>query len=95
MDEASKCWKLRIGNVAYNQTCIRVHIINIGDKEATLEKVYINNELKAFHIDDNNLNIPLKGGKEVYIFGCFNPGCKYKIKIVFESGYAIGTTDRY
>jgi hypothetical protein len=37
-DELSKSWKLRIGNVAYNQSCVRVHITNIGNKEATLEK---------------------------------------------------------
>jgi hypothetical protein len=95
LDEASKCWKLRIGNVGFNNTCMRIHITNIGDKPGTLEKVYINDELRAFRIPDNDLVIPVDSGKEIYVFGNFNPGCRYKIKIVFESGYAIGTTERY
>jgi flagellin-like protein len=95
LEEASKCWKLRIGNVGFNQSCMRIHITNIGEKDATLEKVYINDELRAFRLLDNDLNIPVDGGKQIYIFGVFNPGCNYKIKVVFESGYAIGTTERY
>lgn len=95
MEEASKRWKLQIGNVGFNQSCIRVHVINVGEKNATLENVYINDELRAFRLLDNNLNIPIDSGKEIYVFGNFNPGHKYKIKIVFESGYTIATTERY
>jgi len=95
LDEASKTWKLRIGNVGFNGTCMRIHITNVGDKKATLEKVYVNNELRAFRIPDNDLVIEVDSGKEIYIFGNFNPGCRYKIKVVFESGYGISTTERY
>jgi hypothetical protein len=95
LDDVSKTWKLRIGNVGFNQTCMRIHITNIGDKPGALEKVYINDELRAFRIPDNDLVIPVDSGKEIYIFGTFNPGCKYKIKVAFESGYTITVTERY
>ena len=95
LEDASRTFKLRIGNIRFNQTCMAIDVVNSGERNATIEKVYINKELRAFNLLDHDLKIPIKTSKEIYIFGSFNPGCNFDIKIIFESGYSIFTVKRY
>jgi FlaG/FlaF family flagellin (archaellin) len=88
-------FKLFIGNVGFNQTCITIHIINSGERDAIIDKVYINKEPRAFNLLDHDLRISANTGKEIYIFGSYIDGCSFEIKVIFESGYSLYTMERY
>ena len=88
-------FKLFIGNVRFNQTCITIHLVNSGERDAIIDKVYINKESRAFNLLDHDLKILANTGKEIYIFGSFTDGCRFEIKIIFESGYSLYTMERY
>ena len=88
-------FELFIGNVRFNQTCITIHIINSGERDAIIDKVYINKEHRAFNLLDHDLRISANTGKEIYIFGSYINGCSFEIKVIFESGYSLYTMERY
>ena len=92
---SSKAFKLMIGNVRFNQTCIAIHIINSGEMDVIIDKVYINDEPRAFNLLDHDLKISANTGKEIYVFGSYSDGCNFKIKIFFESGHSLSTMQRY
>lgn len=84
-----------IGNVAFNRTCITIHIINSGERDVVIEKVYINKELRAFTLIDHDLRVSAGTSKHIYVFGSYNPGSRFDIKVVFESGYSLSTMEKY
>lgn len=88
-------FNLFIGNVKFNETCITIHVINGGERDAVIERVYINKELRAFNLIDHDLKISANSSKEIYVFGSYNAGCRFDIKIVFESGHTLSTMERY
>lgn len=88
-------FKLFIGNVAFNQTCITIHVINSGSRDATLDKIYINKESRAFVLSDHDLKFKADTNKEIYLFGEYMNGATFEIKIIFESGYSLYTMKRY
>lgn len=91
----SEPFKLQIGNVAFNQSCITIHIINCGERDVMIDKVYINDEPRAFNLLDHDLKIKANTSKEIYVFGSYAPGCRFEIKVVFEAGLSLYTMERY
>ena len=88
-------FKLFIGNVGFNQTCITIHIVNSGERDVIIDKVYINKESRFFNLLDHDLKISANTGKEIYIYGSYTDGCRFDIKIIFQSGYSLYTMERY
>lgn len=86
--------KLLIGNTNINQTCITMHIINMGERDATIDKVYINDEQKTFNTIDYSPKIDANNNKEIYIYGHQNSACTYEIRIIFQSGYSLYTMEK-
>ena len=91
----SEPFKLQIGNIAFNQSCITIHIINSGERDALIDKVYINDEPRAFVLLDHDLRFKANTSKEIYVFGSYAAGCRFEIKVVFESGFSLYTMERY
>ena len=87
--------KLLIGNIGFNKTCMTIHILNVGERNATIDKVYINKEQRTFKTIDYSPKIEANNNKEIYIYGHYNSGCTFEIKVIFESGYSIYTMERY
>jgi hypothetical protein len=87
--------KLLIGNIAFNKTCITIHILNTGERDATIDKIYLNKEQRTFNTIDNNPKIEANNNKEIYIYGHYNCGCTFEIKVIFESGYSLWTMEKY
>ena len=63
---SAKPFKLFIGNVRFNQTCITIHIINSGERDAIIAKVYINKEPRAFNLLDHDLRISANTKRNLY-----------------------------
>lgn len=95
IESSSKPFKLFIGNVAFNKSCITIHVLNSGERDAIIDKVYINKDPRAFNLLDYDLKIKANTGKEIYIFGSYTNGCRFEIKIIFESGYFLYTMEKY
>jgi hypothetical protein len=81
--------------VDFNRTCITANVLNSGEREAIIDKVYINKEPRAFNLLDHDLKIEANSEKKIYIYGSYTPGCKFDIRITFESGYSLYALERY
>lgn len=88
-------FNVQIGAVRFNETCITINIVNLGENEITIEKVYINKELRAFNLIDHDLKVSGGTTKDIYVFGSYLPGSNFEIKVVFESGHSLSTMERW
>ena len=88
-------FNVRIANVRFNETHITINILNAGENEITIERVYINKELRAFTLIDHDLKVAAGTSKDIYVFGSYLPGSNFEIKVVFESGNSLSTMERW
>jgi hypothetical protein len=96
MDSSSvEPFSLFIGNVAFNKTCMTLHVINSCGRDAVVEVVYVNDEPFDVYCFGGEVIIPAEDSESVYVWGSYTSGCLYEIKIVFSSGYSLYSMDRY
>jgi hypothetical protein len=60
-----------------------------------VEVVYVNDEPLEVHWFGGEVIIPAEDSDSVYVWGSYTPGCSYKIKVVFSSGYSLYSMARY
>ena len=88
-------FSLFIGNVAFNRTCMTVHVINSCGRDAVVEVVYVNDEPFEVYCFGGEVIVPAEDSGSVYVLGSYTSGCLYEIKIVFSSGYSLYSMARY
>lgn len=96
MDSSSvEPFSLFIGNVAFNKTCMTLHVINSCGRDAVVEVVYVNDEPLEVYCLGGEVIIPAEDSGSVYVWGSYTSGCLYEIKVVFSSGYSLYSMVRY
>lgn len=96
MDSSSvEPFSLFIGNVAFNKTCMTLHVINSCGRDAVVEVVYVNDEPFEVYCFGGEVIIPAEDSGSVYVWGSYTSGCLYEIKVVFSSGYSLYSMVRY
>jgi len=88
-------FSLFIGNVAFNRTCMTVHVINSCGRDAVVEVVYVNDEPFEVYCFGGDVVVPGEASGSLYVLGSYTSGCLYEIKIVFSSGYSLYSMARY
>ena len=88
-------FSLFIGNVAFNRTCMTVHVINSCARDAVVEVVYVNDEPLEVYCFGGEVIVPGEDSGSLYVLGSYTSGCLYEIKIVFSSGYSLYSMARY
>lgn len=88
-------FSLFIGNVAFNRTCMTIHVMNLCGRDAVVEVVYVNDEPFEVYCFGGKVFVPGKDSGSVYVLGSYTSGCLYEIKIVFSSGYSLYSMARY
>jgi hypothetical protein len=88
-------FSLFIGNVAFNKTCMTVHVINSCGRDAVVKVVYVNDEPFEVYCFGGEVIVPGEDSGSVYVLGSYTSGCLYEIKIVFSSGYSLYSMARY
>ena len=88
-------FSLFIGNVAFNRTCMTVHVINSCGRDAVVEVVYVNDEPFEVYCFGDEVIVPGEDSGSVYVLGSYTSGCLYELKIVFSSGYSLYSMARY
>jgi hypothetical protein len=88
-------FSLLVGNVAFNRTCMTIHVINSCGRDAVVEVVYVNDEPFEVYCFGGEVIVPAEDSGSVYVLGSYTSGCLYEIKIVFSSGYSLYSMARY
>ena len=88
-------FSLFIGNVAFNRTCMTIHVINSCGRNAVVEVVYVNDEPFEVYCFGDEVIVPGEDSGSVYVLGSYTSGCLYEINIVFSSGYSLYSMARY
>ena len=92
----NQLFSLRIENVALNDTCMTIYVGNWLNEDATVSKVYINNEPKEIFLSTiNGAIIPKASTGAIKIGGKYVIGCSYDIKLIFTSGNSLISYVRY
>ena len=88
-------FSLFIGNIAFNRTCMTVHVINSCGRDAMVEVVYVNDEPLEVYCFGGEVIVPAEDSGSIYVLGSYTSGCLYEIKIVFSSGCSLYSMARY
>ena len=88
-------FSLFIGNVAFNRTCMTIHVINSCGRDAVVEVVYVNDEPLEVYCFGGEVIVPAEDSGSIYVLGSYTSGCLYEIKLVFSSGYSLYSMARY
>ena len=88
-------FSLFIGNVAFNRTCMTLHVINSCGRYAVVEVVYVNDEPLEVYCFGGEVIVPAEDSGSLYVWGSYTSGCLYEIKIVFSSGHSLYSMARY
>lgn len=86
-------FSLSIDNISINDTSMTVYIQNLRNNDATIDKVYVNNEPRE--VSFNSKVIPKGSTLKINISGYYTCGTLYEVKIVFTSGYTVLSMQRY
>ncbi|MEA2090295.1 MAG: hypothetical protein U9O89_06015 [Thermoproteota archaeon] len=63
-----------------NDTCIIIHVRNIGNTDITVTRVYVNNQPYLLEI----VEIPAKTAKTLYLTGTYWRGVTYTVKLEYS-----------
>jgi flagellin-like protein len=93
--DSTQPFSLYIENVNINETCMTIHIGNRLNHEVSVEKAYINDELRQILNSKGIAQIPCNCTGMLYIKGPYTPAGLYNIKLVFNSGQSLMYVARY
>jgi len=93
--DSNQPFSLYVGNVNMNETCMTIHIGNRLNHEVSVEKAYINDELRQILNPNGIAQIPCNCTGIIYIKGPYTPAGLYNIKLVFNSGQSLIYVARY
>lgn len=65
-----------------NNTCITIHVRNIGNTCITVTRIYINNQPCL----SENVEIPAKTAKTLYLNGTYWRGVTYTVRLEYSGG---------
>jgi len=75
-----------------NATHITATLRNVGNKDVTLTKAYIDDRVYIFTQD---VVIPTNSIGTVYLLGVYTPGKEYNVELVATSGYFVKFNIKY